>query len=139
MALRHIEELKVTCEFYSYILTLSLTSQLKKKSSMLKKQRKKRFAWKKSWFSSQRLKKATTLPMAQKAINDVRAFLGKLKVNRILIYPFAHLSSNLSKPSEALKIIKAMEAYAKAKRHRNLPCTVWLEQTIHHLNQRSPA
>ena len=53
--------------------------------------------------------------MAQKAINDVRAFLGKLKVNRILIYPFAHLSSNLSQPSEALKIIKEMEAYAKEK------------------------
>ncbi len=53
--------------------------------------------------------------MAQKAIDDVRAFLGKLKVNRILIYPFAHLSSNLSKPSEALKIIKDMEAYAKEK------------------------
>ncbi|HEX9261036.1 MAG TPA: threonyl-tRNA synthetase editing domain-containing protein, partial [Candidatus Bathyarchaeia archaeon] len=53
--------------------------------------------------------------LAQKAINDVRAFLGKLKVNRILIYPFAHLSSNLSKPSEALKIIKDMEIYAKQK------------------------
>jgi threonyl-tRNA synthetase len=53
--------------------------------------------------------------MAQKAIDDVRAFLGKLKVNRILIYPFAHLSSNLSKPSEALKVIKDMEAYAKEK------------------------
>jgi threonyl-tRNA synthetase len=53
--------------------------------------------------------------MAQKAIDDVRAFLGKLKVNRILIYPFAHLSSNLSKPSEALKVIKDMEAYAKQK------------------------
>ncbi len=53
--------------------------------------------------------------MAQKAIDDVRAFLGKLKVNRILIYPFAHLSSNLSKPSEALKVIKDMEACAKEK------------------------
>jgi len=53
--------------------------------------------------------------LAQKAIDDVRAFLGKQKVNRILIYPFAHLSSNLSKPSEALKIIKDMEAYAKGK------------------------
>jgi threonyl-tRNA synthetase len=53
--------------------------------------------------------------MAQKSINDVRAFLGKLKVNRILIYPFAHLSSNLSQPSEALKIIKEMETYAKEK------------------------
>ena len=52
---------------------------------------------------------------AQKAIDDIRAFLGKQKTNRILIYPFAHLSSNLSNPSEALKIIKAMEAYAKEK------------------------
>lgn len=53
--------------------------------------------------------------LAQKAINDVRAFLGKQKTNRILIYPFAHLSSNLSNPSEALKIIKTMEEYAKEK------------------------
>ncbi len=53
--------------------------------------------------------------LAQKAINDTRAFLGKLKVNRILIYPFAHLSSALAQPSEALKVIKAMEAYAKEK------------------------
>jgi threonyl-tRNA synthetase len=53
--------------------------------------------------------------MAQKAINDVRAFLGKLKANRILIYPFAHLSSKLSQPSQALAIIKDMEAYAKTK------------------------
>ncbi len=53
--------------------------------------------------------------MAQKAIDDVRAFLGKLKINRILLYPFAHLSSNLSKPSQALAIIKDMETYAKNK------------------------
>ncbi|MGD0644580.1 MAG: threonine--tRNA ligase [Candidatus Bathyarchaeia archaeon] len=53
--------------------------------------------------------------IAQKAVDDVRAFLGKLKVNRILIYPFAHLSNNLSKPSEALKVLKDMETYAKEK------------------------
>ncbi len=53
--------------------------------------------------------------LAQKAIDDVRAFLGKLKINRILLYPFAHLSSNLSKPSQALAIIKDMETYAKNK------------------------
>jgi threonyl-tRNA synthetase len=52
---------------------------------------------------------------AKKAIDDVQAFLQNLKVNRILIYPFAHLSSNLSKPSEALQLIKDMEAYAKQK------------------------
>jgi threonyl-tRNA synthetase len=53
--------------------------------------------------------------VAQKAIDEVQAFLKNLKVNRILIYPYAHLSSNLAKPTEALKIVKAMEAHAKDK------------------------
>jgi threonyl-tRNA synthetase len=52
---------------------------------------------------------------AHKAIEDVYAFLQNIKVNRILLYPFAHLSCNLSKPSEALKLIKEMEAFAKQK------------------------
>jgi threonyl-tRNA synthetase len=55
------------------------------------------------------------LDVAKKAIDEIQAFLEKLKVNRILIYPYAHLSSNLAKPSEALKIVKAMESYAKEK------------------------
>jgi threonyl-tRNA synthetase len=53
--------------------------------------------------------------VAKKAIEEVKSFLEKLKVNRILIYPYAHLSSNLAKPSEALKVVKAMEVYAKAE------------------------
>lgn len=53
--------------------------------------------------------------VAKKAIDEAQAFLKKLKVNRILIYPYAHLSSNLAKPQNALKIVKAMEAYAKKK------------------------
>lgn len=52
------------------------------------------------------------LKVAQQAIDDLRIFLKKVKVNRILIYPFAHLSSNLAKPPVALKITKSMEAYA---------------------------
>ena len=75
--------------------------------------------------------------MAQKAIDDVRAFLGKLKVNRILIYPFAHLSSNLSQPSQALSNNQGHGSLRQREGHRNLPCPVWLEQTIHNLNQRS--
>jgi threonyl-tRNA synthetase len=55
------------------------------------------------------------LTAAQKAIEEVHAFLEKLKVNRILIYPYAHLSSKLAKPAEALKVVKAMEANAKEK------------------------
>lgn len=50
---------------------------------------------------------------AKRAIAEVRDFLAKLKVNKILIYPYAHLSSNLAKPAVALKVIKAMEKYAK--------------------------
>jgi threonyl-tRNA synthetase len=53
--------------------------------------------------------------VAKKAIDEVQAFLAKLKANRILIYPYAHLSSNLAKPAEALKIVKTMEEYAKEK------------------------
>ena len=51
--------------------------------------------------------------VAIKAIDEVQAFLKKLKVNRILIYPYAHLSSNLASPAEALEIVKKMEIYAK--------------------------
>ncbi|NWF87098.1 threonine--tRNA ligase [Candidatus Bathyarchaeota archaeon] len=55
------------------------------------------------------------ISVAKKAIEEVQAFLEKLKVNRILIYPYAHLSSNLAPPSEALKIVKNMESYAKER------------------------
>ena len=53
--------------------------------------------------------------VTQKAIDEVSAFLKNLKVNRIIIYPYAHLSSNLAKPAEALKIVKVMETQAKNK------------------------
>jgi threonyl-tRNA synthetase len=51
--------------------------------------------------------------VAKKAIEEVKSSLDKLKVNRILIYPYAHLSSNLANPTTALRIIKAMEKHAK--------------------------
>ena len=53
--------------------------------------------------------------VAEKAIEEVHTFLEKLKVNRILIYPYAHLSGDLAKPAEALNVVKAMEADAKKK------------------------
>jgi threonyl-tRNA synthetase len=51
--------------------------------------------------------------VARKAIEETKSFLEKLKVNRILIYPYAHLSNILAKPADALKVIKAMEGSAK--------------------------
>jgi len=61
------------------------------------------------------VEKGDNARVAEKAIGEVNDFLKKLKVNRILIYPYAHLSSNLAKPSEALTVVKAMENYAKEK------------------------
>jgi threonyl-tRNA synthetase len=51
--------------------------------------------------------------VAKRMIDEVKASLDKLKVNRILIYPYAHLSSDLAKPQKALDVLKAMEKYAK--------------------------
>jgi len=51
--------------------------------------------------------------VAKKAMENTKASLDKLKVNRILIYPYAHLSNNLAKPADALKVIKEMEQTAK--------------------------
>jgi threonyl-tRNA synthetase len=52
--------------------------------------------------------------VAKKAIEEIKQSLDKLKAKRVLIYPYAHLSSNLAKPADALNVIKAMEKYAKA-------------------------
>lgn len=51
--------------------------------------------------------------VAKNAVEEIRVDLGKLKVKRVLIYPYAHLSSKLAKPSDALTVIKALEKYAK--------------------------
>jgi threonyl-tRNA synthetase len=51
--------------------------------------------------------------VAEKAVKEIKASLENLKVNRILIYPYAHLSNNLAKPSNALSVIKAMEKKAR--------------------------
>ena len=52
---------------------------------------------------------------AKQAVREVQDFLEKLKVNKALIYPYAHLSSDLAKPLAALRVVKAMEKYAKDK------------------------
>jgi len=51
--------------------------------------------------------------VAKRAIDEVKDALQKLKAERILLYPYAHLSSNLARPADALTILKAMEKYAK--------------------------
>jgi len=51
--------------------------------------------------------------VAKQAMNEVKDSLKTLKSNRILIYPYAHLSASLAKPAQALRILKAMERHAK--------------------------
>jgi len=51
--------------------------------------------------------------VAKKAIEEVKSSLDVIKTNKILIYPYAHLSKNLANPNIALKLIKQMEDYSK--------------------------
>lgn len=51
--------------------------------------------------------------VAQKAMDEIRKFLKKLKVSRILIYPYAHLSNKLATPTTAIKIVNFLEEQAK--------------------------
>ena len=51
--------------------------------------------------------------VAKRALDEVASSLKEINVNRVLIYPYAHLSSDLARPSEALKLIRMMEGYAK--------------------------
>ena len=46
-------------------------------------------------------------------IDEVKVALNNLKVQKILIYPFAHLSTDLASPYDALAVLKKMEEYAK--------------------------
>jgi threonyl-tRNA synthetase len=55
-----------------------------------------------------------SLETAHVAINEVKEFLSRVKSNRILIYPYAHLSADLASPSEALKILNEMKVYAES-------------------------
>jgi len=51
--------------------------------------------------------------IAKTAIDEIKKSLSNLKCNKLLIYPYAHLSSNLASPSAALSVMKSMESLAK--------------------------
>lgn len=50
--------------------------------------------------------------VAKKAINEISESMSKVGCKKLLLYPYAHLSSNLASPSTALNILKEMESYA---------------------------
>jgi len=47
--------------------------------------------------------------VAQNAIFQIKASMEKIGCKKLLLYPYAHLSSNLAKPSIAIKLLKEME------------------------------
>ncbi len=51
--------------------------------------------------------------VARNAMESTKCSLDNLKVNRVLIYPYAHLSNNLAKPVDALKVLNEMKNIAK--------------------------
>jgi threonyl-tRNA synthetase len=50
--------------------------------------------------------------VAKKAMTEITESMKKVGCKRLLLYPYAHLSSKLASPSTALSILKEMESYA---------------------------
>ena len=50
--------------------------------------------------------------VAKKAILEITESMKKIGCNKLLLYPYAHLSSKLASPSSALAILKEMESLA---------------------------
>ena len=48
--------------------------------------------------------------VAKKAINEISESMKKIGCNKLLLYPYAHLSSKLASPNTALTILKEMES-----------------------------
>ncbi len=50
--------------------------------------------------------------VAQNAISQIKNSMEKIGCKKLLLYPYAHLSSNLAKPSTAISLLKEMESSA---------------------------
>ncbi|ALU12529.1 hypothetical protein EYM_04895 [Ignicoccus islandicus DSM 13165] len=48
-------------------------------------------------------------------VKDIVEQLNRLKVNEVVLYPYAHLSSTLAKPGEAIKVLLKLEEMLKEK------------------------
>ena len=50
--------------------------------------------------------------VAQNAVSQIKNSMEKIGCKKLLLYPYAHLSSNLAKPSTAMALLKEMESGA---------------------------
>ncbi|HET7148091.1 MAG TPA: threonine--tRNA ligase [Candidatus Nitrosopolaris sp.] len=53
--------------------------------------------------------------LARIAVNEIERYLATVKSKRLLIYPYAHLSSDLALPVRALEVIMSIEKFAKER------------------------
>ena len=53
--------------------------------------------------------------LAMIAVNEIEIFLATVKSKRLLIYPYAHLTSDLALPERALELILSIEKFAKER------------------------
>jgi len=60
------------------------------------------------------VEKGDTGEVAHRAVDELKGYLDAVKANRVLIYPYAHLSNNLAGPNDAFAVLKEMESYAKS-------------------------
>src|ERR671922_73973 len=51
--------------------------------------------------------------VAKAAVDEIKKYLDTVKSSRLLVYPYAHLSSDLAQPSVAVGIIKSVESFAR--------------------------
>jgi threonyl-tRNA synthetase len=51
--------------------------------------------------------------VAWMAVGEIKKYLDTIKSSRLLVYPYAHLSSDLAPPAVAIDIIKSVESFAK--------------------------
>ena len=59
------------------------------------------------------VEKGDTVEVAEEAVGEASKVMRDLRIPRMVIYPYAHLSTELAAPSDALKILKAMRRKAE--------------------------
>lgn len=60
------------------------------------------------------VEKGDDADLAGEAVREAAELMKRLKIPRLVIYPYAHLSMNLAPPGEALQILKAMRRTAES-------------------------
>ncbi|WP_456454487.1 threonine--tRNA ligase [Methanopyrus sp.] len=53
--------------------------------------------------------------IAEAAVEEIEDVAGKLKVDRIVLYPYAHLADDLASPDVAVEVLKRMEGLLKER------------------------